>query len=131
MVAVHGVAADGEVAELLSLAGLHGLQVGPIVATIGPNPCAVEYSACPDGTRRGRLPVNLVFEVLELCVHRQGRRGRRYVGARFTSWYEGPELGAMGWVNLCGEHFDTVMPFVRLLEWPGSSEWRPARAAPY
>ena len=121
---VHGVAAVGEVAEVLAMAGLHDLQVGSIVATVGPKPCAVEYSACP-GSRRGRLPDNLVVEVLELRLHKV--RGLRYVGARFTSWHEGPELGAMGWLNLCCEH----RPFVRLLVWPGSSEWRPARGASY
>ena len=88
---------SAQIAEVLRAAKLEGVQVGCFVATMGPKPCAVEYSGCP-GTRRGRLPDGLVIEVLELKLH--WIEDYRYVAARFRSWHN--EEGE-GWCNLCAE----------------------------
>ena len=91
-----------EAVQVALLAGLN-LSLGAKFFTMGPQPCAVEYTGVP-GERRGRVRTGTEITVLEAKVHTL--YDYRYVAARIASTFE----DGYGWINLCREETRFVVP---------------------
>ena len=91
-----------EAIDAARLAGLT-LAIGTRFYTMGPQPCAVEYSDVP-GYKRGCVETGTEVSVLGAKAHRF--RGSTYVAVRIDSLFE----AGHGWINICRDRTPFVVP---------------------